>query len=46
MRELYKSKKTGQTTYNAIQSQNPLDAFEQDQKQYTWKMYTIQLYTR
>ena len=46
MRELCKRRETGQRQYKAIQPQNLLDVFEQDQKHYTLKMYTRQLYTR
>ena len=46
MREIYKSRKWPNDYTTAIQPQNPVNVFDQDQKHYTWKMYTIQVYTR
>ena len=44
MHELYKIQETGQQ-YSNMQPQNPIDVYEQDQKYYTWTVYTMQLYT-
>ena len=43
---MQKSRKWPNDYTTAIQPQNPVNVFDQDQKHYTWKMYTIQLYTR
>ena len=41
-----KVQKSAKQQYNAMQRQNLLDIFDQDQKHQTRKIYTIQLYTR
>ena len=45
-RTIQKSRKWPNDYTIAIQPQNPVNVFDQDQKHYTWKMYTIQLYAR